>query len=73
MAMRQLDDQHITLMIRDNGIGIPEEVDVWKSGSLGMHLVKILVEDQLRGDVTLKRNGGTTIQISFQRTKKEDS
>jgi len=43
VTMHHHDDHHITLTVRDNGVGIPGEVDVWKSGSLGMHLVKILV------------------------------
>lgn len=61
------------LIISDNGIGIPEDFDLENSSSLGLQLVKILV-DQLRGEIELKRDSGTEFVIKFtvpaQNTKK---
>jgi PAS domain S-box-containing protein len=56
----------MTLVVRDNGIGIPAELD-WKSTtSLGMRLVTSLV-DQVDGTITLDRNLGTTFTITIRR------
>ena len=54
------------LLIRDDGIGIPEDVDFETSESLGLHLVKILVEGQLDGEIELTRGSGTEFRIRFE-------
>jgi two-component sensor histidine kinase len=51
-----------TLIISDDGIGIPEKIDLESSGTLGLQLVNILV-DQLDGEIELKRNKGTEFNI----------
>ena len=55
----------ITLIVRDNGIGIPKELD-WKSTtSLGMQLATSLV-DQVDGTITLDRKNGTMFTITVK-------
>lgn len=56
----------IELMVSDNGRGIPEDVDMRTTQSLGLHLVTILAEDQLNGKIDMDRNGGTTVRITFK-------
>ena len=51
-------------MISDNGIGIPEKIDIENLDSLGLQLVTSLV-DQLDGKFELKRNNGTEFIIRF--------
>ena len=53
-------------MIRyhDNGRGIGNKVDISKSKTLGLQLVNSLVT-QIKGDIRLDRNGGTTFLIIF--------
>jgi len=52
----------ITLVVRDNGIGIPKDFD-WKNAtSLGMGLISSLV-DQVDGTITLDRSSGTAFTI----------
>jgi len=59
-------DDLMTLVVRDNGIGISEELD-WKSTtSLGMQLVISLV-DQVDGTITLDRENGTMFTITVKR------
>jgi two-component sensor histidine kinase len=68
-------DESIDLIISDNGIGIPDTIDFRTTQSLGLHLVTILAEDQLEGDIVLDRNTGTAFQITFNRQqyfKKKD-
>jgi two-component sensor histidine kinase len=60
-----------TLIISDNGIGIPENFDIEDLYSLGMQLVASLV-DQLDGELELKRNNGTEFTIRFTVTGKNE-
>ena len=52
------------LNISDDGIGIPEYLEIEDLDSLGMQLVTILV-DQLDGELELKRNNGTEFAMRF--------
>jgi two-component sensor histidine kinase len=54
----------ITLVIRDNGRGIPEDLDWEHAESLGFNLVRMLVR-QLKGNIRLDRTGGTQFIITF--------
>ena len=60
-----------TLTISDNGVGIPENLDIEDLDSLGMQLVTSLV-DQLDGELELKRNNGTEFTIRFTVTEKKN-
>lgn len=42
-------DGRYRLYVRDSGIGIPEDVNIRKTKSLGLQLVTVPVEHQLRG------------------------
>ena len=57
------DDGEFTLVVSDDGIGLPEKVDHTKTKTLGLQLVNILVE-QLGGRIDLIRGEGTTFTIS---------
>jgi PAS domain S-box-containing protein len=52
------------LSVSDNGVGIPEDLDIEDLDTLGMQLVTTLV-DQLDGELELKRNNGTEFTIRF--------
>ncbi len=60
-------DGHASLIIEDNGIGIPESVDIDNSPSFGLRLVGILTR-QLDGTITIARKGGTRFTITFPLT-----
>jgi two-component sensor histidine kinase len=53
-----------TLVVADNGPGIPEEIDIENADSLGLKLVNVLVE-QIEGHLELKRETGTEFRITF--------
>ena len=55
----------IDLEISDDGVGIPANLDLKTSKSLGLHLVNILVTNQLQGQIKLDRGAGTKFQITF--------
>ena len=58
-------DQKIKLVVRDDGVGIPAELDIRNTDTMGMRLVIGLVESQLGGDVTLDRSHGTCFTVTF--------
>jgi two-component sensor histidine kinase len=66
IAMRSLKGNEIELIVTDNGIGLPKKVDFRKTDSLGLHLVSLLAEDQLHGDIKLDRTKGTSFSIKFK-------
>ncbi|MBU2514083.1 PAS domain S-box protein [bacterium] len=60
-----LDDKAIELIVADDGIGMPDGFDWRKSDSLGLKLVKNLVENQLGGVIDLDRTKGAKFTIKF--------
>ena len=58
-------DNTFELIVSDNGRGIPENIDFKNTESLGLMLVTILAEDQLDGEITLEREGGTTFHVTW--------
>jgi len=59
-------ENEIELKVSDNGIGIPEGFDFKSSKSLGLRLITILAQDQLSGNIDLKRENGTQFSIRFK-------
>ncbi len=54
-----------SLVVSDNGLGFPENLDFRNTGSLGLQLVNILVE-QLEGTIELQKGVETTFKILFK-------
>ena len=52
------------LVVSDDGIGLPEGLDLETTESLGLHLVNRLVA-QIEGSIELDRSGGTTHKVTF--------
>lgn len=55
----------IHLTVKDNGVGMPEDVDFRNTSSLGLRLAVMLVEEQLSGSIELDRNSGTAFYIKI--------
>ncbi len=58
-------DKDIQLTVMDNGSGMPENVDWKNSKTLGLKLVRTLVENQLDGSIDMESNNGTKFTIKF--------
>ena len=59
-------DKEFELIISDNGIGLPEDLDFKDmQTSLGLRLVNMLVK-QLEGSIELERTHGTKFKIKFR-------
>ena len=59
------------LTVSDNGVGIPENIDIKNTDTLGLQLVVSLV-NQLDGELELKRNNGTEFTMKFKVIEKND-
>ncbi len=64
VIMRKIED-HIEMALGDNGVGLPEGLTIGSTNSLGMVLIKTLVENQLGGILELNRTNGTEYRFSF--------
>ena len=69
ISLSSISNDMIGLLVQDNGIGIPEGIDFRKTESLGLHIVNILVENQLHGEITMNNDNGTEFRIRFRRMK----
>jgi two-component sensor histidine kinase len=54
----------LTLVVRDNGLGLPPHLNPSESQSLGLQLVHLLTR-QLKGTIEIKKSKGTTVTITF--------
>jgi PAS domain S-box-containing protein len=52
------------LVVRDNGVGIPVDLNIYKTQSLGLQIVCALTE-QLAGTLELDRHKGAVFEIDF--------
>jgi two-component sensor histidine kinase len=56
----------LCLVVRDDGVGMPAEVDLERTSSLGWRLIRALVQ-QLGGFVQCHTAGGTVVELRFGR------
>ncbi|MDI6886384.1 MAG: histidine kinase dimerization/phosphoacceptor domain -containing protein [archaeon] len=62
--LRSVNENSFTLIVGDNGLGFPKDLDFRNTGTLGLQLVITLVE-QLKGTIELDRSRGTEFKITF--------
>ncbi len=68
VGMRPYDNDMIELIVADNGIGLPADLDSRKKASMGLSLVDALV-NQLNGKIELHKDEGTKFRITFMSHK----
>ena len=70
LSLKLVDDKY-ELIISDNGIGFPKELDFKKTKSLGLQLVNSLVK-QIDGQINLDKSHGTKFTIIFKELEYQD-
>jgi PAS domain S-box-containing protein len=71
VSLKEDNDRELELVVSDDGVGMPDDINLVDTGTLGIRLVTNLVQDQLGGKIELNCNQGTKYQISFPRAKEE--
>ncbi len=56
----------VELIVCDDGMGLPPEIDIRNSPSLGLSLLYITVTEQLGGTLEVERDGGTRYVVRFR-------
>jgi two-component sensor histidine kinase len=64
VKLARLDDERMRLVVSDDGVGIPENLDIEQTGTLGLSLVTLLSQ-QLGGKLTIQRNQPTRFALDF--------
>ena len=64
LRLEKSPDDEILLVVEDNGVGLPEGVDLGHSSTLGLQLVQVLTR-QLKGSVAVHRSAGTRFELRF--------
>ncbi|MCC7557413.1 MAG: sensor histidine kinase, partial [Methanobacteriaceae archaeon] len=62
-------EEWFTLIVSDNGVGLPDDIDINKA--LGLRLVDTLIK-QLDADMKIHKNTGTKFEIKFKELKYSD-
>lgn len=59
-------EQECAIRIHDNGVGLPADFEITTSSNLGLQIVRTLMENELRGELTLLSQGvGTLALVTF--------
>jgi two-component sensor histidine kinase len=64
IILRRESPTRVSLVVSDNGVGLPEHLDWTKSRSLGLRLVRVLAQ-QLRANLDIRSQGGTEVTLVF--------
>ena len=61
----EVHDEHLTLRVVDNGVGLPADFDLEQPASLGLSIVRTLVTTELAGTITMQSppEGGTAVEL----------
>jgi two-component sensor histidine kinase len=60
-------NRSVTLVVRDNGRGMPLRKTRDRARGLGLRLIRLLATKQLRGRLTVSRRNGTAFTVTFPR------
>jgi two-component sensor histidine kinase len=66
ISLRKGDEDRVVVRVEDNGKGLPENMDLHRTGSLGFKLVTHLIEEQLQGSLHVERRRGAAFAIEFK-------
>ena len=54
------------IKVKDHGAGIPDNVDIEQTDTLGLKLVRNLIVKQLNGDLKIRNRDGVEVLIEFK-------
>ncbi len=66
VSAKKNDDGEVLISVKDDGSGIPDTIDIAKTTSIGLKLMRTLVNDQLKGRIEINRERGTEVAFRFK-------
>lgn len=66
------ENNQVNLLIRDNGVGMPQDFDAKQGKTLGLRLINTLA-NQLNADYIYKSENGTVFSLKFEKLKVKGS
>ncbi|MBI2987000.1 MAG: PAS domain S-box protein [Deltaproteobacteria bacterium] len=69
--LRRQHDDHYMLVVRDNGVGLPKNLDFRNTETLGLQLVNTLTE-QIDGSIELGSSAGTEVKVTFTALSRQE-
>jgi len=60
--------REVEMVVSDNGIGLPQSINIQEPPTLGLKLVQLLAR-QIQAEMELERTGGTKFQFRFTQTE----
>jgi PAS domain S-box-containing protein len=70
ILFKKEDDASLLLCVIDDGIGIPDDIDIENIASLGLRLVQTLTT-QINGELSIHNNNGSRFCIAFAEVQKK--
>ncbi|MFQ5716294.1 MAG: ATP-binding protein, partial [Nitrospinales bacterium] len=67
VSLCAIGEDRLELTVRDDGTGMPPDLDIHSAPSLGLQLVATLAEEQLEGTLELEKTLGTCFKVVFDR------
>jgi len=64
LQIKNAQSGRVELVVSDNGIGLPAQIDIQEPESLGLKLVQLLAR-QIQAEMVLERTGGTKFRFRF--------
>jgi PAS domain S-box-containing protein len=64
LSLKRNADMSLTLVVEDDGVGIPDSVEISAPATLGLRIIKVLAK-QLGASIKLRRTGGTRLQFDI--------
>lgn len=68
----RLDGQDTVLIVSDNGRGLPPDTDIESTGSLGLKIVRMLVADQLDGELEIRQDAELAFHMRLPSGNREE-
>jgi len=65
LDLQRMEHDWVCLRIKDNGVGLPDNLNFEQTTTLGWKLMRHLVTDQLRGRLQISGKNGTEVKIEF--------
>jgi two-component sensor histidine kinase len=65
-------DGELRVTVRDDGVGLPEGFSISETATLGLSIVRGLIESQLGGTISMRTDGGTLIELAIPLDRSSD-